>query len=642
MTDSTAQKRCPKCQALNLIAELPLRDYRCGDCGLELAHLDLTIHGTIRGITGWLLDVDTLVNDRYRIDSVLGKGGFGVTYLVNDLRLHHKRRALKEIPEALFDEHETRLLGRLSHPAIPDITDRFSEQGMVYLVLEFGGNRTLRIEQAQRGGRIPLFVLLPWMRQLCDVLHYLHEQTPPIIHRDLKPDNVLLDENGRIMLIDFGIAKDSTPDTATRTLGRAASQGFSPPEQVLGTGTDARSDVYALGAILYNLLTNTMPPAAHERVIGKTIVPLSQILPEIPPLLDAAVMKALELNINLRQQSIHELAQTLDLVQSGGADTATVLVAGMTETLRPSQPGAAVHLPSVQIPSSRSSAGLAAASMRLDQPLASPEPSNRPWIAILAGISIPTLLAVAGFWYWQQQQDVSSQVAETPPVSKEAQPPQQDAPADQTAGQRTAGDDARPPPVEDAPTDLTPASASTAAAGVAATAATAAAAQAALNARSETAAPASPQTAPATASFQPSAALPSIFSSEQPASSTPARPAGGGSLLDVFEQQRATQAPDSTQPVPVTAQPVPVTAQPLTPDRPAPLPMPVSPPKPLTVEQPRPAKPATTSRTTTTPKPAKPKTTATTTRKPSTQAKSSSASSASSWGFQYKGAEKKD
>ena len=630
MTNSTTQKRCPKCQALNLIAELPQRDYRCGDCGLELAHLDLTIHGTIRGITGWLLDVDTLVNDRYRIDSVLGKGGFGVTYLVDDRRLHNKRRALKEIPEALFDEHETRLLGRLSHPAIPDITDRFSERGMVYLVLEFGGNRTLRIEQAQRGGRIPLFVLLPWMHQLCDVLHYLHEQTPPIIHRDLKPDNVLLDENGRIMLIDFGIAKDSTPDTATRTLGRAASQGFSPPEQVLGTGTDVRSDVYALGAILYNLLTNTMPPAAHERVVGKTIIPLSHILPEIPPLLDAAVMKALELNINLRQQSIGELAQILDLVQSGGVGTATVSIAGVTETLSPSQPGAAVHLPSVQIPSSRSSAGLASASVRLGQPpTAGPEPSSRPWIAILAGLGIPILLALAGFWYWQSQQDITSPA---PPVSKEAQP---GATADLPTAPRTAADDRRPPPVEDVPAEPAPATASSAALGVAAAAATAAAAQAALNAKRNTVATTPQTTAPVPASSQSATALPSIFSSEQPASSAPPRPAGGGSLLDVFEQQRATQVPESTASIPAASQS-------LTPSAPTTLPTLVVPPKPLTIEPPKSTSSTTTNRTTAKAKPAKPKSTATTKPKSSTPSKSSSASSASSWGFQYKGAEKKD
>lgn len=349
MNEEVSERRCPKCGALNAVAELPQREYKCGDCGLELAHLDTNAQGAIRGVLSWLLEVGAEIAERYRVTAVLGKGGFGVTYLVDDLRLHGKHRALKEIPEGLFDEHETRLLGRLSHPAVPDITDRFTLSGMVYLVLEFGGNRTLRIEQERRGGRIPVFVLLPWIRKLCDALQYLHEQDPPVVHRDLKPDNILLDDNDRIMLIDFGIAKEATRDSVTRTLGRAVSHGFSPPEQVLGTGTDARSDVYALGAIIYNLLTNRMPAAAHERITGTAIEPLSNFLPEIPPLIETAVMKALELNINLRQQSIAELAQVFELVQSGSGSAATVSVAGAGSASGPTT-GDQIVLPSVQLP----------------------------------------------------------------------------------------------------------------------------------------------------------------------------------------------------------------------------------------------------------------------------------------------------
>ncbi|NBC49691.1 MAG: protein kinase, partial [Gammaproteobacteria bacterium] len=327
MTDSEAVKRCPKCGAANLGEELPQRDYRCGDCGIELAHLDTLPTGGVRGVLGMLLDTGTLVHGRYRVVAVLGKGGFGVTYLVDDELLHGKRRALKEVPALMFDEYETRLLGRLNHPAIPDISDRFESDGMVYQVLEFGGDRTLRIEKERRGGRIPLFVLLPWMRQLCAALEYLHGQNPPVVHRDLKPDNVLLDEHDRVMLIDFGIAKEASPDTATRTIGRAVSQGFSPPEQVLGTGTDARSDVYALGAIQYYCLTGEMPTPAHERITGKALEPISTFLPDIPPLIDAAVMQALELNINNRQQSIAELASVFELVQTGSGSTPTISVA---------------------------------------------------------------------------------------------------------------------------------------------------------------------------------------------------------------------------------------------------------------------------------------------------------------------------
>src|SRR5262249_5439735 len=108
-------------------------------------------------------------------------------------------------------------------------------------------------------------------------------------------------------------------DTATRTIARSATQGFSPPEQVMGHGTDQRSDVYALGATMYALLTGQIPPAAHERVAGAALAPPSSLNPAIPPALEAAIVKALELNINARQQSITELATCLASPQAQSA-----------------------------------------------------------------------------------------------------------------------------------------------------------------------------------------------------------------------------------------------------------------------------------------------------------------------------------
>ena len=134
---------CPACGTTNELAALAQCEYRCSQCNLELAHLDVAANGVIRGIFGWLRAIDNTVENRYQIKSVLGKGGFGATYLVEDLRLSGKRRAIKEVPELLFDEYETTLLSRLNHPSIPDIIDRSVVDGMVYLVLEFGGSRTL-------------------------------------------------------------------------------------------------------------------------------------------------------------------------------------------------------------------------------------------------------------------------------------------------------------------------------------------------------------------------------------------------------------------------------------------------------------------------------------------------------------------
>lgn len=309
---SAEARICPACRTNNPLPELQVHDYRCSGCRLELAHLDYAPNGTIRGIFGWLANVGDVVLDRYQIKAVLGKGGFGAAYLADDLQLSGKRRALKEVPEPMFDEYETSLLSKLDHPAIPDIIDRRNVNGMIYLVLKFGGSRTLGDERKQAPDRrIPKEKLFPWMLQLCDVLIYLHGQNPPIIHRDLKPDNILLNEDDRIMLIDFGIAKEAAADGRTRTLAMAVTVGFSPPEQVMGTGTDARADIYALGATFYALLTGKNPTPAHQRIAGVELIPPSQLVPDVPLEVDEAIVKSLSLNMNHRQQSVKEFAAAL-------------------------------------------------------------------------------------------------------------------------------------------------------------------------------------------------------------------------------------------------------------------------------------------------------------------------------------------
>ncbi|MGZ8245225.1 protein kinase domain-containing protein [Methylomagnum sp.] len=320
LAPSGAGRTCPFCGSVNPVDALRDSAYNCQSCGRPLAHVDYLANGCIRGIFGWLLSQDDVVLGRYRVKSVLGKGGFGAAYLVDDLQLSGKRWALKEVPEPLFDGHETSLLIRIKHPAIPVIADRQTVNGMVYQVLQFGGDRTLDHERKRHPDlRVPLAKLLPLMRQLCDVLIYLHSQTPPIIHRDLKPGNVLLDENDRIMLIDFDIAKEAAPEAMTRTLGRAATAHFSPPEQVMGTGTDERADIYALGATFYALLTGQNPPAAHERVSGKDLLPPSEFVPEVLPEVEDAILQALSLNMNHRQQTMREFALAL-----GGTETGEV------------------------------------------------------------------------------------------------------------------------------------------------------------------------------------------------------------------------------------------------------------------------------------------------------------------------------
>jgi len=302
---------CPRCVSPWSADDLDAEALRCRKCGLDLAHVETTPSGSIRRVVGWLLSPGDVLQNRYRVNRILGRGGFGATYLVEDLLLERKRRALKEIPDVYFDARETEMLSRLHHPAIPDITDRFATNGLVYLVLEFGGSRTLESVRHEQGGRLPLERVIPWMDQLCDVIGYLHSQEPPIVHRDLKPENILLDESDRVMLIDFGTAKEATSTAATRMLAQSASLGFSPPEQVLGTGTDERSDVYALAATVYVLLTGTLPAAAHERVAGRDLVPANNLVSALPEPVDRAIRQGLELNIQRRQQTIAEFRRAL-------------------------------------------------------------------------------------------------------------------------------------------------------------------------------------------------------------------------------------------------------------------------------------------------------------------------------------------
>ena len=309
---ANGRPRCPRCHTRYERAAILPPDYKCS-CGLELAYPELSPSGEIRGVLGWLRSPGDVVHQRYRVVQLLGRGGFGSTYLAEDIKLSNKRWALKEVPAPMYDEHESRILAKLTHRSIPGIVDREVADGMVYMVLEFGGNRTFEsVRRAAPNKRVSLAQLAPWARQLCDVLDYMHAQTPPIVHRDLKPANVLIDEQDRVMLIDFGIAKEAIESEQTRALGRAVTPGYSPPEQAMGSGTDARSDVYALAATIYCMLTAQRPPGARERIRGIEIPLPSSVVPGLPPAIDRALLQALSLNPNERQQTVREFGIAFD------------------------------------------------------------------------------------------------------------------------------------------------------------------------------------------------------------------------------------------------------------------------------------------------------------------------------------------
>lgn len=444
--DKPAARICPACGKSCETAALEAAGCRCGQCGLELAHLDFAANGAVRGIFGWLRGVGEVIEERYQVKSLLGKGGFGAAYLVEDLRLKNKRRAIKEIPELLFDEYEINLLSRLQHPSIPDITDRFAGGGMVYLVLEFGGSRTLAGERKAQGGRIPVARLLPWLFQLCEVLAYLHSQTPPVIHRDLKPDNILLDDAGRIMLIDFGIAKEARPETMTRTIGRAATQGFSPPEQAMGTGTDERSDIYALAATFYALAVGENPPAAHERIAGKELTPPSQAGADLPPPLEAALLRALSLNVNQRQQTVAAFSAELNALAPTSPPTAPYADRTVMLGSAPGRAAVTGGAAGFKLPSRRSAAAGSAPVMAAAPPRAGQPASGKKIIAAIGGIALAfAVLASASYLFWFGDKPEDGIAAGSKPVSPGA------------AGDRTAAVPAAAPgPASSGPEPETP------------------------------------------------------------------------------------------------------------------------------------------------------------------------------------------
>jgi serine/threonine-protein kinase len=265
-----------------------------------------------------------VLQSRYRIVSLLGQGGMGAVYRAWDTRLD-VYVALKEmVPQPGLDrqrldqlrhqfQSEAKVLARLEHPNLVDVSDFFSEGDRAYLVMKFIAGESLA-EHIRRHGALSEGLVLTWADQLLDALAYCHNQG--IIHRDVKPQNVIIRPDGQAVLVDFGLVKLWDPaDPRTRTAIRAmGTPQYAPPEQYdahLGH-TDARSDVYSLGATLYHTLTGRAPPTATQRVVDPAVLaPLRTLNPEVSRGLEAAVMRALALQPAGRYRSAADMARAL-------------------------------------------------------------------------------------------------------------------------------------------------------------------------------------------------------------------------------------------------------------------------------------------------------------------------------------------
>lgn len=244
------------------------------------------------------------LQNKYRVTSLIGRGGFGAVYLAEQLHLGNVPCALKEMfadpsispvqcqQNAAQFQFEASVLARLSHSMLPKVTDFFSEGGRYYLAMEYVEGETLE-ERLRRANR-PLLEpeVVAWAVLLCQVLAYLHSRKPnPVIHRDIKPSNIKITPDGTLRLLDFGIAKLLTVGQNTANAARAVSPPYAPLEQY-GRGTDARSDIYALGVTMYQLLTNHLPPDAPDRA-NQAVTPPRQHNPNLSPTTEAIVLKAM-------------------------------------------------------------------------------------------------------------------------------------------------------------------------------------------------------------------------------------------------------------------------------------------------------------------------------------------------------------
>jgi formylglycine-generating enzyme required for sulfatase activity len=257
-----------------------------------------------------------VLNNRYRIVKLLRQGGFGAVYRAWDTNLGGPC-AVKENFDTSTEAQrqfarEASLLFNLRHPHLPKVSDQFSLPGQgQYLVMEYIEGEDLQQKLDRTGRPLPEAQALVWILQICDALNYLHSRTPPIIHRDLKPANIRITPENEAILVDFGIAKLYDPVRRTTLGARGATPGYSPFEQYGQEPTDARTDVYSLGATLYTLLTGQVPVESIARVAGRPLPSPRQFNPRLRLELETAILRAMEVMPAQRFQSAAELRAAL-------------------------------------------------------------------------------------------------------------------------------------------------------------------------------------------------------------------------------------------------------------------------------------------------------------------------------------------
>jgi len=365
-----------------------------------------------------MLTPETILQGRYRIVRQLGQGGMGAVYEAIDQRLD-TTVALKE---TLFSEErlrkqferEARLLARLHHPALPRVSDHFSEADGQFLVMQFIPGDDLSEMMARRRGAFPANQVLTWADQLLDALDYLHTQDPQIVHRDIKPQNLKLTSRGQIILLDFGLAKGQAGEISRVTTAASIfgyTPNYAPLEQIQGLGTDTRSDLYSLGATLYHLLTGVKPPDALTRAAAivngqpDPLLKASEANAAIAPDVDGVIEKAMAQNREQRYATAADMRRALHMAEQAS----TVVERGEAQTVLFPPPPKTVTIPTQTVP--QQATVTPTSETTVVRPRGS-GPGMRVFpIAIAAGVLLLVVCGVFGFYVMQKRSNSMAQIA---------------------------------------------------------------------------------------------------------------------------------------------------------------------------------------------------------------------------------------
>ncbi len=374
-----------------------------------------------------------VLQERYRIDGKIGQGGMGAVYVATDERFG----SVVAIKETLcMDdsfrkaiEREARLLNSLRHLALPRVTDHFEENDSQYLVMEFipGEDLGHMLEDTQEP--FPVDQVVMWADQLLDALDFLHNQEIPVIHRDIKPQNLKTTLEGQIILLDFGLAKGNPTDAGRHTAAKSIfgySRNYASLEQIQGTGTDPRSDLYSLSATLYHLLTGRPPEDALTRAMAvlsgspDPLVPAHSIREEIPKGLTGVLMSSMDLNAAGRPATARDMRQMLRESENyayladarpsaattapSGADSATH--AGKSATFAGREVGAEAKTEIMPVYDSSETAVRAPASIAT-VPLRSAKGWSRTMAVLSAGLLLVVGVVATGIYFYRNAMALS-------------------------------------------------------------------------------------------------------------------------------------------------------------------------------------------------------------------------------------------